>query len=571
MRLFLLVFLFILAPFQAGSLFGLPENADPQSRDAATERNLASLKTIAEPLNSSLSELEILKAEAKQADTEDARKEIQKRIDAERERIEELRENFRSVVGGSEAAEYDEITTERATLQEQISELVQPVLSGLREATAEPRELDALRKSLKKWTERKQKIDIVLDRIDQLSVAADDEALQAELKSARRIWSGREAEANSNIAVAQVQIEERAREQRSLWETLSSGFQDFFKSRGMNLLFAILAAVIGFYATRKTYSYLRRISPVHKKEKSNFTSRISDILAMGIAVLIAISGIILVFYARGDWLLLTLVVIFLIGIIWAGKTAIPPYLEQIRMILNLGSVREGERVIYAGLPWKVKKLGFFTTFTNPNLQGGRLRIPIRDVMEMISRPVEPKEVWFPSEVDDWVILNDQVYGKAIIQTPDQVVLLRQGGAKKTYPTADYLELCPLNLSHGFRVSITFGIDYKHQAECTTTVPEVFKAALLAGILGKFGRDAVRSIQVEFSAAAASSLDYEILADFDGSVADKYNQLRRMIQKICVESCTENGWGMPFTQITVHHTGAEYRLSKSGSENDSKSV
>ncbi len=191
-------------------------------------------------------------------------------------------------------------------------------------------------------------------------------------------------------------------DKRSVWEKLSGGFSEFFKSRGMNLLFAILAAVIGYFATRKIYSWISHISPVHKTEKNNFT-RISDVLAMAIAVLVAVAGIIIVFYTRGDWLLLTLVVIFLIGVAWAGKTAIPPYLEQIRMILNLGSVREGERVIYEGLPWKVTRLGFYTTFTNPNLMGGRLRIPIRDVMGMISRPVEQREVWFPSETDDWVV------------------------------------------------------------------------------------------------------------------------------------------------------------------------
>jgi len=547
MRWFILLACFSLTP-------GWLSAQDSSQAGKDRSPKLESLSTITEPLSVALAEAEKLQAELKTAETEDTKEELRTRIDAEKERITQLRKYFRDELGGSEAAEYEDVSEEGKGIQEQASELIQPFLSALREATSEPRELDALRKALGAAKERKRKADIVLARIDELIAASEKEVLIAELKSARRLWASRQAGASSQIAVNQVQIDERTRNQRSVWERISSGFSSFFKSRGMNLLFAVLAGVIGFFATRKLYSWIRHISPVHKKDKNNFTSRISDILAMAIAILMSLTGVILVFYTRGDWLLLTLVVIFLIGVAWAGKTAVPPYLNQIKMILNLGSVREGERVIFEGLPWKVSKLGFYTTFTNSRLDGGQLRVPIRNVMEMISRPVAPKEVWFPTETDDWVKLSDETYGKTIIQTPDQVVILRLGGSMKTYPTADFLSLCPENLSHGFSISVTFGIDYMHQAECTTKIPETFQTALLAALLQAHGRDNLRSVKVEFASASASSLDYEILADFDGSVASKLNPIKREIQSVCVDVCNENGWVIPFTQITVHQSG-----------------
>ena len=531
------------------------QDTPPDPKPTATERNLESLRTIAAPLSTALTELNKLQGELKTAATEDAKQELQNRIAGERERVRQLRDNFRNIVGGSEAAEYEGEPADSSSIQEQISELVQPVLSELRDATSEPRQLDALRKSLDKWQERKKKADLVLGRIDKLIAESKDEVVISELKSARGLWSGRQAEAVSQIAVNKVQIDERTRAQRSIWETLSTGLSQFFRSRGMNLLIAVLAGVTGFLLTRKVYSWLRRISPVHKKDRNNLTSRLSDVLAMAIAILIAISAVIVTFYTRGDWLLLTLVVIFLIGVAWAGKTAIPPYLEQIRMILNLGSAREGERVIYRGLPWKVSSLGFFTTLANPSLQGGLMRIPIRDVMSMISRPVTQREVWFPTEADDWVILSDGTYGKTITQTPDQVVLLKLGGSMKTYPTADFLTLSPENLSHGFRITVTFGIDYRHQADSTSSIPGIFTAAVTASMEKEYGRDAIRSIQTEFASASASSLDYAILADFDGSLAYRYNALERKIRAICVDVCNENAWKIPFTQITVHQAVA----------------
>ena len=539
------VFLFSCLLVSIGTLAG--EDKDTP----ASESSVDSLRTIAEPLATSLSELRKLQDELERAESEDSKGEIRSRIEAERERVGKLRENFRDIVGGSEAAEYEGETAEGTGIQEQISELVQPVLSEMREATSGPRQLDKLRKSLDAWQERKKKTDAVIARIDALISKGGGETLLSELKSARSLWAGRQAEAISQIAVLKVQIDERTKDQRSLWEVLSTGFSEFFRSRGMNLLIAILTAAAGFIAVRRTYAWLRRISPLHRKGKGNFSGRLADVLAMAISVLVALFALIAVFYLRNDWLLLTLVVIFLIGVVWAGKTTIPPYLEQIRMILNLGSVRECERVVYNGLPWNVTSLGFYTIFTNPNLQGGLLRIPIRDVMAMVSRPVAPREVWFPTEADDWVILSDGTFGKTITQTPDQVVVLQLGGSTKTYPTADFLKLAPENLSHGFRLSVTFGIDYRHRAEATTSIPEMFQQALNEGLIASCGRDAVRSVQTEFAAAAASSLDYTVLADFDGSVAHRYMALRRKIQAICVDVCNANGWGIPFPQITVH--------------------
>ncbi len=531
--------------------FGALSAQEQPSQTPATERSVESLKSIAEPLSTALTELLKLQKELNRAEGEDAKKEIRNRIEAGRERVGNLRENFRDIVGGSEAAEYDGEPTEGAGIQEQISELVQPVLAEIREATAEPRQLDKLRKSLDTWEERKRKTDTVLGRIDDLIALSEDETLVSELKSARGLWGSRQAEAISQIAVLKVQIDERTQDQRSMWEVLSTGFSDFFRSRGMNLLIGILMAVAGFFAVGKVYAWLRRISPIHKKGKANFTGRLADLLAMAAAVLVALSALITVFYLRDDWLLLTLVVIFLMGVAWAGKTALPPYLEQIRMILNLGSVREGERVVYNGLPWNVASLGFYTNFTNPNLQGGLLRIPIRVVMGMVSRPLSPREVWFPTEVDDWVLLSDDTYGKTITQTPDQVVVLQLGGSMKTYPTADFLELAPENLSHGFRLSVIFGIDYSHQAIATTSVPEIFREALTSALVKEYGMEAVRSVQVEFSSASKSSLDYTVLADFHGSLGHRYKALQRKIQTVCVDVCNEQGWVIPFTQVTIH--------------------
>ena len=57
-----------------------------------------------------------------------------------------------------------------------------------------------------------------------------------------------------------------------------------------------------------------------------------------------------VFNMRNDWLLLGLGVLFLMALGWILIKTLPGMVEQIMMLLNLGSVREGERVIFNGIP-----------------------------------------------------------------------------------------------------------------------------------------------------------------------------------------------------------------------------
>jgi len=38
---------------------------------------------------------------------------------------------------------------------------------------------------------------------------------------------------------------------------------------------------------------------------------------------------------------------------------------------------------------------------------------------------------------------------------------------------------------------------------------------------------------------------------DGRSADSYFAIRRMIQQTCVDICNQEGWVIPFAQLTVH--------------------
>jgi hypothetical protein len=252
--------------------------------------------------------------------------------------------------------------------------------------------------------------------------------------------------------------------------------------------------------------------------------------------------------------LLGLAVMFLAGLAWTGKHTLPQVYDQIKLSLNLGPVREDERVIYNSVPWKVGRIGFYTDLTNETLEGGRIRLPIRELSNLHSRPFGQKDPWFPSEQGHWVLLGDGVFGRVVLQTPDWVELVLLGGSRKTYTVGDFVALSPENLSRNFRIRSVFGIDYAHQSQCTSEIPRLLRETILKGILESGlikEEENLVHLAVEFSNAGASSLDYTVLADFKGAVAQNYNKLQRLLAKLCVDACNENGWVIPFTQVTLH--------------------
>ncbi|MCW1915345.1 hypothetical protein OJ996_17300 [Luteolibacter sp. GHJ8] len=521
----------------------------PPPADVA--KNLETLQSLVPAIQNAEKDLAALRDELAKATTEEAKKEITTRVDAQRERVQQLRANFRIVASGVEEKAYLSAAEEEASFDNEFKDLLKPLFNGLREATSKPREMEELRSELRVWVEREKVSRAALGRTSTALDAADDPNVKKELESTRKLWASRVDEATSETETLTRQIEEREKNTPSAWEAISGIFTDFWRSRGLNLLMAFGIAIGVYIATRRIYRAVRRYSPIHRKRGNGLVARSTDLIVAGAAVVLAVIAATLVFYLKGDWLMLAITIIFVIGILWASKHALPPYIEQIKVILNLGSVRQGERLIHEGIPWRVDTLNMYCDFSNPDLTGGTMRLPVKDVLPLHSRPSEPKEPWFPSKENDWVRLDDGCFGKVIQQTPEQVVILRLGGSLKTYPTADFLEQCPENLSRGFRISSTFGIGYGHRAAATEEIPKILQEAVHRHLVEVLGREFVKSVKVEFKAAAASSLDYAILADFNGEAAQRYAALERMIQTACVNACNEQEWDIPFPQMVVH--------------------
>jgi hypothetical protein len=260
----------------------------------------------------------------------------------------------------------------------------------------------------------------------------------------------------------------------------------------------------------------------------------------------------MVLYFSGDWVLLGLAFFFLFGVVWTSKHTLPKFWEQAKLLLNLSTVREGERIIYQGLPWRVMALNLYTKLHNPDLRGGMIRLPLSSLIGLESRPFYTNEPWFPTKTGDLVELADGAIGTIALQTPEQVVLDTRGGAQKTYSTLTFLGLNPINYSaNSFAVFTNFGIDYACQKDIVHSIPDLLHKHIISILEEReYASDLIELI-VEFKEAAASSLNLLIFAKFKSEQAANYFALSRLLQQAGVDACTKYGWSIPFTQITLH--------------------
>lgn len=486
-----------------------------------------------------------------EAQIQEDRTEIKEEIDKLNERLESLKTNFEEIATGLDLETFYQKPQKRFDWKEEIQTLVGPIVNDLKNMTARPRLIENLRTQTAYYEKQISLVKNALKNIHAIAAQVKDEALKEQLIDLENTWNSKGRQISSQLTIAKYQLADKLSERKTLLESGKNIVRVFFKSRGRNFILSVFAFLFVFFLLRYVHSHIYKGSFIHKTVANSFYIRLAEVLYYVFTFVGATGALLIVLYLCGDWVLLGIAFIFILGLIWTAKQTLPRFYEQGTLLLNLGTVKENERVLYNGLPWKVVSLQLNTQLVNPELKGGRIRIPIRDLKDMRSRPYHPDEPWFPCKENDWVVLADGTFGKVVTQTPEVVQLIVGGGSHKTYLTTEFLKQTPLNLSRSFSVRITYGIDYRHQAIAITEVPSKLKEAVNAGLINEGYRNDLLNLNVEFKEAADSSLDYLVSAEFSGRIAGDYYKLSRIMQKVALETCNKYGWEIPFTTYTVH--------------------
>jgi len=528
-----------------------PAPAPEKSPDSETPvGTLPTLRSLVDSQAALKAQLELQNQLSRSGQNETVKEAAKKEVAALQTRYDQAAKDFEAIATGintRDAQPVGEVTTFNVT--EELTLMVQPLIRELKAATEQPRLIEQLRAEVNSHNRRLEEvrsavrnIQTTLGTLPKKETTADA-TLRKALQAALEKWKTTEKEAIASVEVIKHRLEDVLARRKTIFQIASQATQGFFLTRGRNIFLAVLALGASYAVWRWAYRWVVRFSPWHKRVDGRlpFTARVIDISYHSLSAVLGTVAALTVLYSTGDWLLLGLCLIALIGLVIGARTAVPKYYRHARLLLNFGEVREGERIVYQGLPWLVKSLNMFTELQNPALRNGRLRVPLDQLSATTSRPLERDEPWFPAKEGDWVMLQDNTFGKCVTLTPENVQLVFLGGSHKLYPTNTFINQNPQNLSGGFRLTSILRLDHQHRDEAIKHIPSLLGQTVRDAISAELKPNQLRSLTAEYRSSTTVSLEFEILADFAGEVAEHYESLRRDLQRHALECANQNHW------------------------------
>ena len=491
-----------------------------------------------------------IKARIAQAQSDPERAGLLRDLEKAEADLQTVSRNFESVATGVDASKLRAETTEAFDFQKEIFALLRPAIDEMKEMTAHVRQKADQKEKIAYYEERLPIIRQAIGNLENLARQGDDPRLNDAVAAVLANWKKQLAFMSSELQAAELQLSKLVASETSITEASQSYLKSFFQKRGLYITEALLVVFVVVLLSRLSLSMLRRYFPGFKARHRSFRVRLVELIHRILTFALIVIGPMIVFYVVEDWVLFSLGLLLLIGVALTVRQTLPRYWHQMQIFLNIGAVREGERLYLDGIPWLVEEINFFCTLNNPVADLSQ-RLHIEDMVKLKSRPCKSDEPWFPCRKGDWVILNDGVRGKVIGISPELVQLVERGGAKLTYPMGDFLAKSPRNLAVSFRLKEIIGISYALQREATTTVVASLQDYVMSRLQAEGYGEQLVSLRVEFNRAAESSLELAVIADFKGEVGDLYNRLRRALQRYCTDACTEYGWEIPFPQLTLH--------------------
>lgn len=437
---------------------------------------------------------------------------------------------------------------EQQDLLKELQELLIPFIDSIKNATKSPRKIEKLRNQIEFIDTRNAQAEEALANISRIESMDQFKDVKKNIEVSKQMIQKVIADNNILKSMYKRDLDKALKGQTSFF-ALADMIHGFFATKGRNLLLALSTGIIVAFILRLLKRVFLRIKLFNKRQYT-FRKTFNALYGIFIWVLSVFAGI-GTLYIMSDWFLFSLSLLILVAIFWSLKTYLPRFITEVKLIMDLGYVKEGQRIVWNNCPWIVKRLGMSVHLENEYLDS-RIRIlPIKEISPLYSRPIVENEPLFPSRSGDFVMLSDGTYGKILTQTCENVAIAPYPMIRMILPVQEYLSLKPRNYSNGFCVKATLSIDYKHQKDISGI--EEFLKNDLSSMLKEnqsFPKEYFGKPIIEFKEPSSSSLDLFVLVVCDGKLAPDYFKVCRLINSLLLKLCSKHELSIPFPHLQV---------------------
>ncbi len=459
--------------------------------------------------------------------------------------------SFEQIVIGGVTLDVFEAENTPQNWQEELTLVIKPLLENLRSITEKPRKRENLRTIIDEQEGVILAANNALESIENvLKGSKHSRGVNKQLTAVQSKWLKLKDEATRKKELAALSLAKLNGQGNGWFQDFKESLKNFARERGLTLLIALVVSIliVVFFKMVAKLIDVRRKS--HLKPSNRTAYRVVAYAQRLLMIIMIVIGVLIVFFIRGDVLLLALMFIVVFAAALGLRNFLPQFIEESRLLLNIGDVREQELLIVNGVPWRVASINLFSILVNPEIKGV-LRLSLSELKGLRSRQMGD-EKWFPSSIGDWVMDDaDRLY-EVVSQSPDAVELQSAQGTNKLVPTTDYYAAGFVNLTKSKKMRITsaFGVDYNLQHIALSEVPERFQAEVQRYLeASDLGTTDIQT-RVEFQKAGESSLDYLVIVKINSVASKHYYRIERYIQQACLKVCNEQGWGIPFPQLTI---------------------
>ncbi|MCP4687096.1 MAG: hypothetical protein GY859_03540 [Desulfobacterales bacterium] len=425
-----------------------------------------------------------------------------------------------------------------------------PIFSELREITNQPRRMEKLRSEINHYEKRIPQITQGVEYIAKFKKNVRDANIRTRLEKSEAYWRQQGKEMTTGLDTARHQLFKLEKQKGSMLERINFIFESFIKQRGKNVLLVVVAFILTFFLLYLFRKVIMLINPFRYIIRYRYIAYLVDTFLYVLTFVIAILAVVFVLYIRGDWLILGVIIIILAGVGWAMKNMLPQFIEQIKLIMNIGPVRLAERVIYNGIAWKVESIGIYCRLRNPLLTGGTLRLPLNDLIGMRSRPAKKNEPWFPCAEGDYVLINNKDRRQVLVQTPE-VMEFSWYDMRETMPTSAFLNEKIFNLSAApYWSGIMFYLAARHRLD----------ALKIGKILEKRTDEEMKQFGAQYLETWAefceltedSALGFMVWVRMDKDAGALYSRVKMTITQTALTAANENNWDIVrFSHIQLY--------------------
>ena len=298
------------------------DSPDAQTRDVSLDR----LQYIQNVLSDKIAERSLLGERIEQANEQD-KADLRRLADDLTNDIQQLRNTLEIIaIGGIDTSLFEEVESEQdSDWRQDITLIAQPVIDSLKDLTDKPRKLKELNDSI---SLKQSELDTANQALANLQPELDKNPqgdLKISLDRMQDIWSNRRDDAQSGIDIARFQIADLEGD-KPIAQTIFAAILAFIQGRGLTLVLAALAAMIIWFGVRFMLRGYRATITNHDSPEQRTRYRLAAYSVHALTFVLSLIAVFVVFYERGDVLLLGVLILLIVGLALGIRHLLPQYM-----------------------------------------------------------------------------------------------------------------------------------------------------------------------------------------------------------------------------------------------------